>query len=62
MGVHLAERVSSAINALRRDANLEAVLAAILALYGDRDRTGVSACHAACVGVLKEYSLLTCLG
>ena len=41
MGVHLADRVSSAVNALRRDANLEAVLAAILALYGDRDRTGV---------------------
>ena len=40
MGVQIADRVSSAVNALRRDANLEAVLAAML----------------------KEYSLLTCLG
>ena len=60
MAVQIADRVSSAVNALRRDANLEAVLAAILALYGDRGRTSVSARHAACVGVLKEFSLLTC--
>ena len=60
MGVQLADRVSSAVNALRRDAKLEAVLAVILALYGDRGKTGVSARHAACVGVLKEFSLLTC--